>query len=409
MRPNFPKSGKTATRGGQFKFYLVGSLLVVIAMFLSLEAATRILSWSTGRGVKIALHELGPLDSAVRDLYRWHPFTGITFKPNMRFPGSHPNQKDVALITTDEHGFLSDGQPLAYEKSEGEIRIATIGGSTTAGINLSHEQNWPGRLGRLLQEALPDKKVRVINAGVPGFDTAQSIGNLALKVLPFKPDIVIVYHAYNDLKAVRPDGSFKPDYSHIHKVPYGCRDKPGIFTRALHHSMFYVRVRNKYRDFRQRRQAIEKSQRLIRQEGRLDAIPQNAILAFEDHIRSLVSLARAGGAKVVLSSFATLHDPALSYDANTALAAMDELKNRELFLIAHFTPGLTVNAAFEGIQRYNGILQKVAREEQTAWVDNAALVPHSESFFVDRVHFRAEGARQMAANFFPIVLKQLES
>ena len=92
---------------------------------------------------------------------------------------------------------------MPLEKAKDEIRIATIGASTTANLNLNYEDNWPGKLGALLQSEFPDKQVTVINAGIPGFNTAQSIGNLTLRVLRFSPDVVIIYHAYNDLKLAR--------------------------------------------------------------------------------------------------------------------------------------------------------------------------------------------------------------
>ena len=70
----------------------------------------------------------------------------------------------------------------------------------------------PDLIGELLRNRFPDHTITVINAATPGFDTSQSIGNLALRVMPFEPDVVIVYHAYNDLKMIRTDRPFKPDY-----------------------------------------------------------------------------------------------------------------------------------------------------------------------------------------------------
>jgi lysophospholipase L1-like esterase len=404
-----PRSSKPPGRNRTLIFYVIGSLLAVFVLFATLELTTRIASWARGRGFQIGLHELDPHAGAVLEIYRWHPFTGITFMPSIRFAGSHPNQQGRAPIFIDAHGFLSDGQELTYAKPANEIRIATIGASTTANINLSHEDNWPGRLGRLLAEALPEKTIRVINAGVPGFDTAQSIGNLALRVMPFDPDVVIIYHAYNDLKAVRANLDFKPDYSHIHRKPYGFHKKPPWLMRALNYSMFYIRVRNGYREYRQQRAVIDNSKRTLHRQKRLDSIPAEAVATFESHLRTLVSVARTTGAKVVLSSFATLYDPSVHYDTmQEALLEMDKLQKNELSSIARFTPGLTVKATLEGIWQYNTILAKIAREQGTGWVDNAALIPHSGRYFVDRVHFTKEGAQQMAANFFPVVLEQLQ-
>lgn len=211
---------------------IIYSVITILVLFGSIELTTRTISWLSGNGFTLSLHELDPYNQKIKDLYRWHPFTGFIFQPNIKFLGSHPNQKARAEIFTDKYGFLSGDLGLTYDKPSDEIRIACIGGSTTPNINLEFTKNWPGRLADLIQRHFPEKAIRVINAGTPGFDTSQSIGNLALRVMPFHPDIVIIYHAYNDLKAVRLDKIFKTDYSHIHTAPYGFHKEPGLLTKT---------------------------------------------------------------------------------------------------------------------------------------------------------------------------------
>jgi len=293
------------------KYYFLSSLFIICVTFSVIELATRTISWINGKGFSLALHELDPYDEKIESVYEWHPFIGIVYKSNNIFEGSHPRTTKHALIFVDKHGFLSKDNSLGYSKAENEIRIATVGASTTASTSLIFEDNWPGRLGTLVQQALPDKKIRIINAGIPGFDTAQSIGNLALRVMSFKPDIVIIYHAYNDLKAIQHNNiSFKPDYSHIHTTPYGYHKKPNFLIRWLNQSMFYVRIRNSYREYAQEARKVEEIKLGVK---RLNEIPNDAHTIFEQHIRSLIYLAKAGNAQVLLASFATLHDTNRDY------------------------------------------------------------------------------------------------
>lgn len=205
----------------------------------------------------------------------------------------------------------------------------------------------------LVQKAIPNRHIRVINAAVPGFDTAQSIGNLSLRVIPFKPDVVIIYHAYNDLKAVRPNMTFKPDYSHFHTKPYGYHKKPNVLIRSLPSSMFYVRTRNEYREYRKKRKRYEELTNKKSGKGRLSYIPQKAVQIFEQHIRCLVSVAKAEGAIVIVSSFATLHEPNLDWSSSLVLKHLTEFQRRDLYSLLHFTPGLTLKAIFEGFNSYN--------------------------------------------------------
>ncbi len=291
------------------QYYLYASVLVIVVFFGAAELITRAVSWAMGKGFTLALHELESYDSAVTSIYQWHPFTGITFRANRMFEGDHPRQEESVWIMVDKYGFLAKEQTLSYEKADNEIRIATIGASTTANIHLEYEENWPGKLGSLIQQALPSKKITVINAGVPGFDTAQSVVNLALRVMPFNPDIVIIYHAYNDLKAIRTDLSFSPDYSHIHRTPFGYHGKPIFFIRWLNKSMFFVRMRNQYRALKK----VGAQSDINLQTDRLSVIPREAERAFQQHLLLLIGIARSGGVNVVLSWFATLHDPAKNY------------------------------------------------------------------------------------------------
>lgn len=390
-------------------YYFVGSIVISFLFIAVLELSTRTISWFTNHGFRLSLHEFEAYDKAVEGKYRWHPFTGVTFRPNILLKGSHPNQKARSTVLVDQYGFLSQNNSLKPQKSAHEIRIAFIGGSTTANLHLSYQENWPGYLGRLVQDALPDKTITVINAGVPGFDTAQSIGNLALRVLPLHPDMVIIYHAYNDLKAIRADAKFKPDYSHIHSTPFGYHQKPNLIIRILNYSMFYVRTRNRYRKYIAPKKFFDNYNDMISGKNRLAHIPKQTRDTFEQHIRSLVALAQGQGAKVILSSFATLHNPDMDFTSANQIEKLSRLERNELEMIMYFTPGLQLPLIFDGIKQYNDVLSKVAVKEKTGWVDSASLIPHQEKYFVDRVHFSHEGAKRMAENLLPVVLEQLRN
>ena len=151
----------------EVKFYLLGSVLIVVFFFGIVELTTRTISWFSGKGFTLSLHEFQANDPTIKRIYTWHPFTGFTFTPNIEFRGSHPNQKEPSFISVNNYSFLSNTKSYNYPKAVNEIRIAVIGASTTASLNLSYKENWPGRLGFLVQNALPGQKVTIINAGVP--------------------------------------------------------------------------------------------------------------------------------------------------------------------------------------------------------------------------------------------------
>ncbi len=397
---------------------VVYNIVLFIVLVTTIELSTRTISMLSGKGFFLGLEELEAWDEKINSIYRWHPFTGFTFEKNTRFTGGHSNLKERSQVYTDEHGFLTNGKPLQIKKELGEVRIATIGASTTANIGLNYEDNWPGHLGNLIQAKHPDKKITIINAGIPGFTSAQSIGNLALRVMAFSPDIVIIYHAYNDLKAIRYDKAFQPDYTHLHDKPYGFHKPPSLITRALHKSMLYVRLKNKKRAFEEeqrRNEMLSFNHRNITNidaldhDNRLDAIPDIALETFHNNMKALVSIARSKGSQVILSTFATLHDPTLDYRKTEVITQLTELKGKELMFLLQFTPGLKLNTIFSGIKQYNNIISSIAEQDQCAIVDNASLIGHQDSYFVDRVHFSAEGAKKMAESFFPAVEELLSN
>jgi hypothetical protein len=172
--------------------------------------------------------------------------------------------------------------------------------------------------------------------------------------------------------------------------------------------MLYVRARNKYREYRKLTQRENLLAGAWQTEDRLSHIPQEAVAAFSQHVRSMIALARGNGAKVVLLSFATLHDPALTLASPELFKTLSLRQKQELLALAQFAPGLTIPAIFEGVRTYNDALRRTAAAEGTGWVDAAQQIPHEDRYFLDRVHFTAEGAQEMARHLAPAVLACLE-
>src|SRR6056297_704535 len=221
------------------------------------------------------------------------------------------------------------------------------------------------------------------------------------------------HQLYNNLKTINRQKSFRPDYSHIHDTPLGYHEKPGWFARCLNHSMFYVRTRAEYREFMKKRRAADLtggSSKGPKEPARLSDIPRHASETFRHHITSLASIAQGGNARVVLSSFASLHDPGLNWSDPAHISSLlSAIQKTELFSLKHFTPGLTLEGIFTGFRRYNRLLKAIARRHHTGFVDNALRIPHEDTYFIDRVHFSRKGARRMAENFFPAVLAALKT
>lgn len=77
------------------------------------------------------------------------------------------------------------------KKEKGEIRILCVGDSTTYGIAVNYKESWPHLLELLLREKYPDKNIRVLNAGFPGFSSREIKRIYQLYLVNYHPDIVI--------------------------------------------------------------------------------------------------------------------------------------------------------------------------------------------------------------------------
>lgn len=102
--------------------------------------------------------------------------------------------------TVDENGFFST-PPLPRTKPPGTLRIAFLGGSSTAGTvpYLGDEETWPWQVVERLRAALPGREIDFVNAALPGYGTFESYGRLWSRVRFFAPDVVVVYHGWNDM------------------------------------------------------------------------------------------------------------------------------------------------------------------------------------------------------------------
>lgn len=83
-------------------------------------------------------------------------------------------------------------------KDKGTFRILCVGDSFTFGIGLELPDTYPKQLEKLLQARYPDKKIEVINCGVPSYNTIYEYLFLKEGGLKYNPDLVIIGYAFND-------------------------------------------------------------------------------------------------------------------------------------------------------------------------------------------------------------------
>ena len=62
-----------------------------------------------------------------------------------------------------------------------------------------NELVWPHLVTKHLKDAYQNAPIDYVNAAVPGYTVRSSLRNFRERIVPLEPDIVVIYHATNDL------------------------------------------------------------------------------------------------------------------------------------------------------------------------------------------------------------------
>lgn len=248
---------------------------------------------------------------------------------------------------------------------EGVVRIACLGGSTTWG-------NYPRELKARIEE-LTGHEVQVMNWGVPGWSSMETMVNYFVAVQRYHPDIVVVHQATNDTRP-RVSRGFRPDYGHWRK-PW-TRPEVSFLKRVLLRNsdlaaIVYVKewFHEPFLEDFVKQAPKDNSLRT------LDDLPEGSEKTFEQNIHAICQHVERQGAHVVLVT--------MPYSR----AKVEADGNMDLWAAC--------------LDQQNGILRRVADEEGCLLVDLAAEMQRDPDpwapFMADRVHVSAAGNERKAA------------
>lgn len=110
--------------------------------------------------------------------------------PNRREPGT------AYGITFTTNALGTRGPLPSVERHPNSFRVVCLGDSTAFG-NLN---TYPEELGRILAEAMPDRQIEVMNAGIPGFSARQGFEIFARDFVRYRPDLVTWCFGFNNAR-----------------------------------------------------------------------------------------------------------------------------------------------------------------------------------------------------------------
>ncbi len=269
------------------------------------------------------------------------------------------------------------GPELAVPKPEGMFRILCLGGSTTFGTGCPADSlSYPARLEQALRRRFPGRPLEVLNAGVPGYTTAESLLWLRELVEPLRPDLVVVYHAVNDLAFAEEQLDFYLDPTRVarplHRLQRARSDASSSLLGAL-----WARSRPRWRKAKH---------------GLRERLDRRVPSAFRANLERIVALAARHGARTALVSFALQLDASWSEARRAEVGRMFELS----------WEGLT-----EGLARLNAELRAVAARPGVVCCDVAPQVPAEPALWVDPAHLNPRGSALFAERVAEVLAPEL--
>jgi lysophospholipase L1-like esterase len=293
-----------------------------------------------------------------------------------------PNFRDsTGNFSHNSYGFRGPEFPLT--KPAGGLRVVLLGASTVYGIFVKDTETAATQLQQRLRDWLPTRPVEVLNAGVPGWTSLQTVQNLERRVLPLDPDIVVIMDGRNE---VFPQlfNHYQEDYSHYLIPGFNVRNSnywhKKLF-RVSHLFMALATAGSGHLGFSLREEHPAYGSVNVANTPSVEELGKNAqdlrrIEGYRSHLQQAIRAIQAQGVTAIIVTM-----PFLSAKWASGILPRDEAT----------LPTIAMQVA-----RNNEIVRALARDFGVA-VGDAAMLTSRPSLFVDDCHFLPTGEEALAA------------
>jgi len=290
---------------------------------------------------------------------------------NLRVPSS--NLKS-GRIETNSLGFR--GPEIAVPKPAGTVRIAFLGASTTWCAEVSgNEKAWPHVVTENLRRAFPRTTFDYVNGGVPGYVAKSSLKNLQHRVVPLEPDVIVIYHATNDMSV---------ELRELAAARGLLRDaRVDVPSWLAEHSLLWNLAEKNFRIWSAQQQAKANF-------GRLEVEPGFLGERFRRDLTELIRYAQKSAKLVAVATFSTqLRD---SQGAEQQIRASSSA--------LYYMPFMTPSGLLASYGRYNRVIEEVAAATGAVLIGNEHAIPGDSDHFTDSVHFTDAGSLAMGMRIY---------
>jgi lysophospholipase L1-like esterase len=320
-----------------------------------------------------------------------HPYLRHVRAPHGNQAFTNPRTGEAYVVHVDAQGFRTQSlTPPGEPKPPGTYRIFFVGASTTENITIPDEQTFPFLVEHQLNERLEGTRVQAVNAGIAGNTVADTLSLIAHRVLALEPDLVVVLHGINDMRA-----GCSQRFDPAHYADRLSPPQPRLSHLLARYSALYrsvlaarKRMRSGTREERYRARAAK----LPLSEG---VDPARGLSYFLRYLGMIDALCREAQVPLVIMTQPSLYRPDLD-EAELATLWMGYVNHGELHLST-----ATLQA---GMQRYNDAIRAFCAQRKLRTIDLEAALPKNLEHLFDDCHYTAKGNARVAATIVESLL-----
>lgn len=299
----------------------------------------------------------------------------FTSKDSFRFqlPEGFEN---VVKWPINSHGYR--GPEFAWNKPEGTIRIIIYGGSFVFDIRTAGDMDWPRQAEKILRQR--GHHVEIINAGIPGHMSFDSLGRLFTEGHRLNPDFVVICNKWNDLKYFISKEPLSRQIQVSVPQPDPRYEYQGALDRWLGSvSQLYCRLRIWNYERKLPPEYVDHPNR----DDFTNKATDEALRQYRLHFEMFADATRNIGAKPILMTQPLLISPENSKEARAVI-------EYEKVLMSH-------EQLCEAMDRADEAVRAVARTNDVALIDaSTSRVAGKIEYFTDHVHLTRNGSLEFA-------------
>jgi len=316
------------------------------------------------------------------------------FAPNLKLefeledslPGfeNYPNRN---VFTTNNVGFRGPALNLKEKKA---YRIFCVGGSTTECLRLNDGDDWPAKLGTLLNKD-GKKAYEVYNCGKSGDDLNDHMSMISQRIIQLRPDMIILYSGVNDLrKSYFDQNPYKIETQNVHKLPF----TKLLLSQFQLYRRFYYLLKNREAPSQETisLKSNYKHEVLMAQKAPVGVNPAPVDTAFfANKVKAIIGMCKENNIALIIAT------------QKTTWTTTDKVLSNWIYMNMIGDSVYSQTMLQQKMDGLNDIQATLAKQHGVYPLRIDSLIPATSEFFHDDCHFNPKGCEQMAQQCFDLI------